>query len=444
MKEVNESTPEHIREYRYQSWQIEMLIAGGILYGLFTSGSLIREFFFEQYPISDVTTNKIILLFGTFVITKVLLIGFSANFFLRAVWLGYLGISFWFPNDIDYSKLRGSEEYKEALKSQPNANQRLLILEKWCNLSFSFAVLLGFLCISMFVTVSAIVWLLDKISLSYGLANSPTFIYILVLVVTLIQIGVLDIFLLRKQKTGSKKGRFKRFIVGFLNIITLSFLTRREFLVLRTNTRKWVLSAFILLYLGIAVVASASSVGDFYSSNAAFKIELFDDRSMFDVSGSPRMTRSYYSNNLNEKSKIFYGAIQSEIVTEDFLKLFIVSWVDFDLYLEDRYIEYDVKIKNPEFDTREQVDSFLQRNALNWQKSINDLLTISIDSTKQKALEWARYKHPVTNEEGYVTFIPIDSLQQAKHQLKVLAKRKFNNGYIRENVWLNIPFWVQQ
>ena len=156
MKEVNESTPEHIREYRYQSWQIEMLIAGGILYGLFTSGSLIREFFFESYPISDVTTNKIILLFGTFVITKVLLIGFSANFFLRAVWLGYLGISFWFPNDIDYSKLRGSEEYKEALKSQPNANQRLLILEKWCNLSFSFAVLLGFLCISMFVTVSAI------------------------------------------------------------------------------------------------------------------------------------------------------------------------------------------------------------------------------------------------------------------------------------------------
>ena len=281
-------------------------------------------------------------------------------------------------------------------------------------------------------------------SLFYGLANSPTFIYILVLVVTLIQIGVLDIFLLRKQKAGSKKGRFKRFIVGFLNIITLSFLTRREFLVLRTNTRKWVLSAFILLYLGIAVVASASSVGDFYSSNAAFKIELFDDRSMFDVSGSPRMTRSYYSTNLSEKSKIFYGAIQSEIVSEDFLKLFVVSWVDFDLYLEDRYKEYDVKVKNPGFDTREQVDSFVQRNALNWQKSINDLLTVTIDSSKQQQLEWARYQHPKTKEEGYVTFIPIDSLKQAKHQLKVLAKRKFNNGYVRENVWLNIPFWVQR
>ena len=84
--------PDHIRSYRYESWQIEMLIAGGILYGLFESSDVLKSYFFQLYPILEITTNQIILLFGIYVIIKILLIGFMANLFLRAVWLGYLGI----------------------------------------------------------------------------------------------------------------------------------------------------------------------------------------------------------------------------------------------------------------------------------------------------------------------------------------------------------------
>jgi len=79
---MDKNTPEHITQYRYQSWQIEMLIAGGILYGLFTSDKILQAFFVDNYAITDLTTNKIILLFGSFTITKILLIGFAANLFL--------------------------------------------------------------------------------------------------------------------------------------------------------------------------------------------------------------------------------------------------------------------------------------------------------------------------------------------------------------------------
>ena len=151
---MDQKTPEHIGQYRYQSWQIEMLIAGGILYGLFTSDKVLQAFFVDNYAITDLTTNKIILLFGSFTITKILLIGFAANLLLRSIWLGYMGISFWFPNDINYDKLIGTKNYKETLKTKPTASERLLTLEKWCNLSFSFAVLLGLLSISLFITVS--------------------------------------------------------------------------------------------------------------------------------------------------------------------------------------------------------------------------------------------------------------------------------------------------
>lgn len=441
---MDKNTPEHITQYRYQSWQIEMLIAGGILYGLFTSDKILQAFFVDNYAITDLTTNKIILLFGSFTITKILLIGFAANLFLRAVWLGYLGISFWFPKDINYDRLIGTKNYKETLKAKPTASERLLMLEKWCNLSFSFAVLLGFLSISLFITVSVIIWTLGLFSDDYTIADSPTFIYILVFVLILIQIGVLDTILLRK-----KKDRFlfitklKRVIVRFFSIITLSYFIQREFLVLRTNTNKWLLSSFIIAYLSIAIIAAASSIGSFYNSDAAFDFSLFDDREMYNVAGTPKTIYNSYMSNLSKGNKIFWGAIQSEFITDDYLQLFVVSWNDFDYYLEDRYEHYDVKQKYPSLSNTKARDSFNLVNAANWQKSMRDLFKVKIDTITIPDIEWARYRHPVTKEEGYITYIDISELANKKHHLEFIVHQKFNNNFERDRQWFALSFWKQ-
>ncbi|GGG12730.1 hypothetical protein GCM10011344_11800 [Dokdonia pacifica] len=441
---MDKHTPEHITQYRYQSWQIEMLIAGGILYGLFTSDKILQAFFVDNYAITDLTTNKIILLFGSFTITKILLIGFAANLFLRAVWLGYLGISFWFPNDINYDRLIGTDYYKETLKTKPTASERLLILEKWCNLSFSFAVLLGFLSISLFITVSAIIWTLGLFSTGYTIADTPTFIYILVFVLIFIQVGVLDKFLLRKKKDRFQFiTKLKRGIVRFFSMITLSYFIQREFLVLRTNTNKWLLSSFIIVYLSIAILAAASSIGSFYNSDAAFDFSFFDDREMYDVASTPRTLYNSYMNNLSDGNKIFWGAIQSDIISDDYLQLFVVSWNDFDYYLEDRYAHYDVKQKYPSLPTAKARDSFKLVNTINWQKSMRDLLKVKIDTTTIPNLDWARYRHPITKEEGYITYINISNISHEKHDLELIVHQKFNNNAERDQQWFKFPFWKQ-
>ncbi|WP_299764427.1 hypothetical protein [uncultured Dokdonia sp.] len=441
---MDKNTPEHITQYRYQSWQIEMLIAGGILYGLFTSDKILQDFFVDNYAITDLTTIKIILLFGSFTITKILLIGFAANLFLRAVWLGYLGISFWFPDDINYNRLIGTKNYKETLKTKPTASERLLLLEKWCNLSFSFAVLLGFLSISLFITISSIIWVLGLFSDDYSIIDSPLFIYILAFVLILIQIGVLDTILLRKKNDKYPFiAKFKSVIIRFFSIITLSYFIQREFLVLRTNTNKWLLSSFIVAYLFIAIVAAASSIGSFYNSNAAFSFSLFDDREMYNAVGAPETTYNNYVSNLSKGSKVFKGAIQSEIITDDYLQLFIVSWSDFDYYLKDRYAHYDVKQKYPLLPTRKAIDSFELVNAVNWQKSINDLFKVKIDTVTISNIEWARYRHPKTNEDGYITYIDISKLANKKHYLELILHQKFKNNSERDWQWFDLSFWKQ-
>ncbi|WP_299677399.1 hypothetical protein [uncultured Dokdonia sp.] len=441
---MDKHTPAYIKQYRYQSWQIEMLIAGGILYGLFTSDKILQAFFVDNYAITDLTTNKIILLFGSFTITKILLIGFAANLFLRAVWLGYLGISFWFPDDINYDRLIGTKNYKETLKTKPTASERLLTLEKWCNLSFSFAVLLGFLSISLFITVSVIIWTLSLFSDDYSFIDTPTFIYILSFVLILIQIGVLDNFLLRKKNDKYLfVTKIKKIIIRFFSIITLSYFIQREFLVLRTNTNKWLLSSFIIGYLSIAIIAAASSIGSFYNSDGAFNFSLFDDREMYHVVAAPKTAYDNYTSNLSSGDKILWGAIQSELITDDYLKLFVVSWNDFDNYLKDRYAHYDVKQKYPSLPTTKAVDSFELVNAANWQKSMRDLFKVKIDTVTIPDLEWARYKHPITKEEGYITYIDISGLPNQKHDLELIIRQKFNNNFERDWQWFDLSFWKQ-
>ena len=432
--------PDHIRSYRYESWQIEMLIAGGILYGLFESSDVLKSYFFQLYPILEITTNQIILLFGIYVIIKILLIGFMANLFLRAVWLGYLGISFWFPNDINYDHIKGGSNYKNQLKSETSAQKRLLLLEKWCNLSFSFAVLLGFLTISLLLSLSAIIWLLDSNSVTSFLANNATITYVLVVFLVISQIGLVDRLLATKEHQKSLFNSIRSGIIKFLKIITLSFLYKREFLVLRSNTNTIAFYAFILIYLAIAILTSINQVGEFYGGGT-FSIKMLDDRRMYEDTSAPEMNAINYENNLSEGNVIFRGAIQSEIVKDDYLKLFLVSWIDFDNILEEKYLDYKYDKNLSLFRDQKELDSLVDIENKKWQKALNAIFLIKIDSVDITDVTWLRYKHPRTFEEGYVTYIPITELPFGRHDLRVDANVLYNNGVRYKRRWLEIPFW---
>lgn len=429
-----------IAAFQKDSWQLEAFISGGIVYWLFSLTDSFQDFFFEVYPITYTSSNQIVLLFGAYTITRALLIGFAANLLLRAIWLAYLGITYWYPKDINTENLPPHLANNKRLTQSKSAVDRLMIIERWCNLSFSFAVIFALFGSSLLLVLSGIIWIILQI-IGENFFHSPWVTYSLVFGLILIQLGILDRLLYWKGSNNSRFSRIRDKILTFLDIVSLSFLFKREFLVLRTNAKRWFIYGITALYLGLAMLMSINHIGAYYPFGT-FNITVLDDRTQYNLPRVPNMNALRYETALSETRPAFFACIQSEMVSDDYLKLFVVYWVSFEQYLNDRFDHYGYQLEQPKFDTQAQYDAFRVKSDSIFQRALNDLFTVRIDQQKQENLIWRTYSHPASKEEGYVTYIPIDELTKAEHLLK-LETTYLSNGKPKVGLWTQINFWTQ-
>ncbi|NQX78526.1 hypothetical protein [Gilvibacter sp.] len=112
---------ERIESFQKDSWQLEVFISGGIVYWLYSLTDSLRDFFFDFYPITYTSSNQIVFLFGLYTITRALLFGFAANLLLRAIWLAYLGVNYWYPNDVNKERLPDALRESRRLNSGKSA-----------------------------------------------------------------------------------------------------------------------------------------------------------------------------------------------------------------------------------------------------------------------------------------------------------------------------------
>ena len=432
---------ERIAAFQRDSWQLEVFISGGIVYWLYSITDNFQGFFFEVYPVSFTTSNQIILLFGAYTITRALLIGFAANLLLRAIWLAYLGINYWYPDGLNKERLPQNVAESDRISRSKSAAERLLSIERWCNLSFSFAVVFALFGFSVLVIMSGLIYVLLQFNGENFFENSLV-TYTILIVLILLQLGIMDKLFYSKGSPGSRWGKFRDGLSRVLDILSLSFLFKREFLVLRTNAKRWFVYGITAIYLGLALLISINQIGAYYPFGT-FNIKTFDDRTQYDISRVPEMNALRYETALTPGRNSFYGCIQSEIISDDYIKLFVVSWVNFDRYLKDRFAHYGFSTDSPTFDTQQQYDDYRSKNQLAYQRTLNDLFTVKIDEVEQGTLNWKQYVHPISKEEGYVTFIPIDSLIKKEYLLKVETRYFGNNDSIRKGLWMSIPFWKQ-
>lgn len=435
--------PEYVKEYRDQSWSIEMLIAGGTVYSLFAVTDYMKSFFFDLYPVIEFDTYHIVLLFFLYLVTRILLFGFIANLVFRAIWLAYLGINFSFPKGINYDRLKASDFQKETLKLKPNIAERVIFLEKLCNLSYSLAILLSLFTTFLLLGVIFVIWLLNLMGL-HELTGSSVFNYMLPFVIAMIYSGALDIFF-KRTDPNSKVYRFKEGVSNVLDYLTLSFLFKREYLAIRTNTDRWLFNVGTNLIIILSLIVSSYQIGKYYPWGT-LDLKFLDDRDYYEMPYLNKMYSSRYNENLTDKSKTFRASIQSEIVKENYLKLFLVSWSNFDRFLKYQFEEVHDYKKLKEVTSREKRDSMYANRDQIFDEVLNELFLIKIDKDTFGDLHWAKYKHPLTREEGYMTFVNIKDLDEDKgHELEVYTKYfGYKNDSIYTGRWVDIPFWISR
>ncbi|MGK0315664.1 MAG: hypothetical protein ACI86M_001896 [Saprospiraceae bacterium] len=436
----HDGLPDWIKQLRSQSWQIEILIAGSTVYTLFYLSDHLRSLFYAVYPGIDFNLEKTLMLFGVYLVSRILLIGFTANLIIRAVWLAYLGINFAFPDGINYDRLKNNEESKEILRNQPNILYRVSLLERLSKLSYSLAVLLAIFMTSVFIITICIHLFLEKIGFGQ-IIYEAWFSYSLAILIAVIQIGVIDRFFLSKPSKRPIVNSIKKKLSLFLEYVTLSFLFRREFLAIKSNTNRWALSLSAVFILGLSSIISAYQIGKYWPYGT-FELNVLDDRKFYDVEYDPVLPTYDYDINITRETSVLRASIQSEIIKSRYIKLFVTSWAIFDKKLKDGYDKFNYPNDFESNDDEEFYQTKLKADSI-FNLVINDIFTIEIDALSQQNLRWRSSRHPITRTKGYTTFIDIDTLSKKEHSLVLHVNFFSSKNEIRKKRWKEILFWKE-
>ncbi len=427
-KKISESSLKWIEDQQNHSWQIEILISGGLVYTLYQLPNHLKRLFILAYENTFVGDHTVAILIGGYFITQTLLIGFAVNLILRAIWVAYLGINFSFPPKPHLKD--------EATQDKQGMLAWIMNLERLSSLSYSIAIIsalmaIGMLVLSLFL-MPVIRYILPNYFFERGIFTIGFLVVYIFLFFSIPSWPLPEI--LKKVKWFTLVWTW---VKRLFSLFSLHIIYKKGWSVLTTNIKKWKIYLLQFSYLLLAISLSVNQIGEYYSLFSNLAYSPLDERSYKDIPTRQRAKTYFYEDNLKNNSLVLKVCIQDEFIEENYLKLFAVYWVDFD-----RTLKYEIDRKNLNIDGGFESLEDLYKNDSLYSDCINGLFDISIDNgTKIENLEWFERSHHLTKEEGFLTFIPLDSLSRGPHKLKLIFNDYFpEEDTIDQQLWEIIPF----
>ncbi len=414
-----------------ESWQLELIISGFAIYGLFMVIDPIE--LATKAAENDNNFYKALLYQGLEVSWYIITVNLIAHVILRGLWIGAIGLRY-VSGEIDYEKLDYSERFTRHLKKTVGSfDNYVATLEKYCSIIFAVTFLLVFYLLGLLLITFCFVLIglwMDKDDASQWPKTwlaTPLLIFLgvglLLTFVDFVTQGWL------KKKKWTTKIYFPFYWV--FKYLTLSILYRpMVYNFLDTRFGKRLLWVVIPLYLGLT-----------FLTGTGFSTSNYLDREM----GTNSFTagKGNYADLIDrEVSFVDRASIPSKVITDRFLNVFVVygSSVEDDIF----YFNADLK---PEEDKR-GIYSAASDGTLGWSakrkglkeylKTLEDMYTFRIDSVNFKPeFVFAQNRQ---KQVGYETFLDLDSIPKGKHVLSVRRKdHQQDSVYLRTII--DIPFW---
>lgn len=250
---------EWLEKLQQESWQLELLISGLALFGIWESQNVIARFgyYIDVFaPSSVVTFLRVfeILLWSSWAI---FLINLLIHIILRGFWIGAIGLRY-VSGDIDFDELSYSDKFKNYYKKRIGSfDEYIERIERLSSVIFSFTFLLFFMLLSFIVfnmvfaiIISLIFKLVDDPESMNGYVGVFGLIYYGLGLIVLIDFFTLGAFKKIKENTISS---IYLWIYRFYSTMSLSFLYRPLLLNFIDNsyTRKLF---FLAIPYGIALL----------------------------------------------------------------------------------------------------------------------------------------------------------------------------------------------
>lgn len=424
-----------VQKLQEESWQLELIISGFAIFGLFTAFPIIAE------SVRDSQNKQQIYMFVISLVAQIscgiLIFNLLLHVMLRGLWIGALGLRY-VSGDIDYELLNYHERFTKYLKKKVGSFDKYIgTLENYCSVIFAISFLLIFYVIAITLTIISIALIANYI---IGNDNLPNWVSngIGIPLVLFIQLGMLLTFIdfltlgyLKKKKWISK---IYFPIYWMFSFITLSFLYRPLVYNFLDNKFGRRLSLILVPFFFLILIFSTFS----YNSSNYYSAETSSNDFM--------ANNENYEDIVNENNILLSDVtIQSKIITDDYIKVFM----SYSESIEDRVFSLNPSLKpkkdirglntsiniNGTFVNRRKRDS-TKREYL---KTLNTIYYLVIDSTKQNAdFIFSQNKK---GELGFETYVKTKgNISEGKHVFKVNRIRIKNKDTSRWNV-VKIPFW---
>ena len=417
-----------------ESWQLELLISGFAIFGLFTAFPTLTESTRTAQNTQQI--YKFVISLVAQISCAILIFNLLLHVLLRGLWIGALGLRY-VSGDIDYESLNYSERFTKYLKNKVGSfDKYIATLENYCSIIFAVSFLLIFYVLAITFTIIAMAcigkFVIGNEDLPTWLSKGGGIILLLFLIFGMF-ISFIDFAtqgFLKKKKWLSKLYFPVYWVFSF---ITLSFLYRPlvyNFLDNKFGKRL----SFVLLPIYFVILLMMSlkyNQSNYIASNTS--------------SNDYASKNSNYENLLNDKlSFIDDVAIQSKVITDPYLKVFIT----YNDAIEDIIFDFNPGLK-PEKDIRGlkadiiikgEVESINRRDSLRraYLKTFGTIYSLKIDSTEFKS-DYI-FSKSIKGTLGFETYLSTKTLSEGKHVLQV-DRLQFNKGDTTTRRIIKIPFW---
>ncbi len=415
-----------LQRLKDESWEAELLVSAIAIYGTFQMFGLIEwvtNRYIELLPFEQYFMGYFIVFMGLLAIS-ILVSMFVIHFFLRAYWIGLVGLNSVFPDygleDSAYSKIY-TEKILGILPSQEETIQKV---DELCSVIFSaaFTILLIYSYLAVILSVYLLMYNLLSDYLPTYLLLAPLFIVgLLILAQTVFNIiGNLKRF---KSNATIQTWLFK--LVRLASMFTYGPLYKNLLqvtMVFGSNfKRKRSLIGLVLLFLVSGTCVAIIKVDQ---TNILYLVNQ-------DNFHNDQMHLSYYYDQNPDNTFLLTPQIQSDIIEDSPVKLFIPIFNNERNYQGDAcgYFEDDDNLTKKGNGLRGRkfyLDCYAKYNSV----KLNGKL-LNMDFIKKN--------HQTSEQFGIIGFIDREMIKKGKNIIEVSKTL----GEVKEYTW-SIPFYFNQ
>lgn len=399
-----QTTKQWLQRLKDESWEAELLVSAIAIFGTFKLFGIINSAtntFIDTLNPDQYLVGYGIVFFGLFAIS-ILTAMFVIHFFLRAYWIGLVGLNSVFP-DYDVENSTYSKIYTEKIVSElPKIKESINSVDDLCSVIFSVA--FTFLFMYMYMAISASIYLVLFNLLSPYI---PTYI----LLIPLFLMAFLMTFQMAftgyanmKANKENEKIQIRLYkLVKLVSIVTYGPFYKtisQVLMIFGSNFKKK--KRMVILVLSFIIGGACIAIYQIRNTNIPY---LINHRTIFRTT---KVQASYYEHQNKSNDYLVTPEIQSDIITDKLVKVFIPIFK-----YEKRGIQKFCNYKNETLSRTEEEKILLECYKKHVFIKVND---------QPVTVDFLRYYHHRTEQNGLITYIKVAGLPSGQNSLFIEKK----------------------